>query len=105
MSKLYKKVNVLTSRAYYHGGSGLEDCGLRFFRSEKDYEEKSSEHGWQKGVSLKSSWCTPPVLVEAWISPKDWKRFMAGELELTPEKVLFAGSLVTAVHKIGDLQS
>lgn len=79
MSKLYKQVEILVSRAFYHGGSGLEDEGLRFFRCHTEYRAEARKHGWDSGNSFKTSWCVRPILLKALVEGRKWKQFLAGQ--------------------------
>ena len=104
MSKLYKSATLLVSRAYYHGGEGLENEGLRFFRSRQEYDAEAKRYGWNEGKSFKSSWCTPPVEIEALVGQKDLARFKEGNRPLTVDKVFFAAGLISKVNRIGGWQ-
>jgi hypothetical protein len=103
MSKLYKQATLLVSRSYYHGGDGLENQGLRFFRSMEEYETEAEYHGWKDGKSFKSSWCTKPVEMEALVGQKDLARFEQGN-PLSMDKVFFMSTLATKVHQVGGWQ-
>ena len=103
MSKLYKRVKLLVSRGYYHGGDGLENLGLRIFRSMEEYETEASKNGWRNGKSFKCSWCVEPVEIEGWVEPKDFAKFESGQ-PLNADKVLFAASLATKIHRLGGWQ-
>mgnify|MGYP000987350246 CR=1 FL=1 len=103
MSKLYKKVKILISRVYYHGGDGLENLGLRIFRSMEEYETEASKNGWGDGKSFQSSWCVKPVEIEVWVEPKDFAKFENGQT-LNIDKVLFKISLATMIHQLGGWQ-
>jgi hypothetical protein len=105
MSTLYKQTTLLTSRRYYHGGSGLEDNGLRFFRSMDEYTALAKEHGWQDGVSFKSGWCTKPVPVLALVKGRRLAKFMNEGRELLMNDVFIMSSLATQVHQIGAWQT
>ncbi|MDQ5957435.1 MAG: hypothetical protein QG614_410 [Patescibacteria group bacterium] len=100
MSKLYKKVKLLVSRGYCHGGDGLENLGLWFFHSMEEYEAEANKNGWKNGKSFKSSWYVTPVEVEAWVRPTDFVKFKCGE-PLNADKVLFATPLATKIHQLG----
>lgn len=104
MSKLYKKVKLLVSRGYYHGGDGLENLGLRIFRSMEEYEAEASKNGWKNGKSFKSSWYVKPVEIEGWVEPRDFTKFESGQT-LNANKVLFAASLATQIHQLGGWQA
>lgn len=103
MSKLYKRATLLVSRSYYHGGDGLENQGLRFFRSQEEYDREAEKYDWNKGKSFKTSWCTKPVEMEALVSQKDLARFEQGH-PLTMDKVFFVSTLATKVHQVGGWQ-
>ena len=100
MSKLYKKVKLLVSRGFYHGGEGLEDLGLRIFHSMEEYEVEAGKNGSNNDKSFKSSWYVKPVEIEGWIKQKDFTKFNSGQT-LDANKVLFPGSFATQIHKIG----
>ncbi len=99
MSKLYKKVVILVSRAYYHGSEGLERGGLVFFRNKEEYDYRAMRGGW-KGNSYKQSWCVKPVAVEALVYPKHYVKFLQGET-LSESQVFFSGDAVDKVSRIG----
>lgn len=103
MSKLYKPATLLVSRSYHQGGDGLENQGLRFFHSMKEYETEAEKHGWNNGKSFKSSWCTKPVEMEALVGQKDLARFQQGG-HLRMDKVFFVSTLATKVHQVGGWQ-
>ena len=101
MSVLYTKASLLAARIQHHGGSGLEDGGLRFFRSQEEFDKLAKEHGWREGKSRHSSWCTEPVMTEVLVRPKVLKRFLNGGQAPTVNQVFVAASKATDVHKIG----
>jgi hypothetical protein len=104
MSKLYKRTHLLVSRSYYHGGDGLENLGLRFFRSQDEYEQEAAKHGWEDDKpSFKSGWCVKPVEIEVLVGQKDLVRFRQGQ-PLTAAQVFFTASDATKVHQIGGWQ-
>lgn len=75
MARSFKKNVLFISRAYYHGGEGLEDLGLRIFYSMEDYQKQAEEGGWNDdSPSYKSSWCMRPIKISCWIpTSKRWK--------------------------------
>lgn len=102
MSKLYKKVTLLVSRAYSHGGDGIERGGLVFFRSEEEYQLLATERGWNdEGESFGTSWCVKPVLCDALVEQKYYAKFMSGSRRLTPDMVFFPGNEVQQIAAIG----
>ncbi len=103
MSKLYKRATLLVSRSYYHGGDGLENQGLRFFRSMEEYETEAEKHGWNNGKSFKSSWCVKPVEMDVLIGQKDLARFQQGH-PLKMDQVFFSSTLAGRVHQLGGWQ-
>lgn len=104
MSKLLKQVTLLVSRTHYHGGDGLEDLGLRFFRSQEDYDKEAEEKGWFKDdKSFRSSWCVKPVEMKAMVDPRHHRAFLDGK-PLSAAKVFFAAGDVTKVHRIGAMR-
>jgi len=103
MSTLYKRAKIFVSRSYYHGGDGLEDQGLRFFRSQEEYDQQAEKHGWGKGKSFHSSWCMKPVEMEVLVSQRNLARFQQGH-PLTMDKVFFASTLAAQVHQLGGWQ-
>ena len=102
MSILYKKVKLLVSRHYSHGGDGLERGGLVFFRSMHEYQRLASERNWNDptGKSFGTSWCVKPIEVEALIQHKHHVKFLSGEA-LSSDKVFFAGANVDMIKNIG----
>ena len=105
MAKLYKKVKLFISRAYYHGGSGLENCGLRFYRSMDEYKTEAEKEGWFKDESsYKSSWCTKPHEVEVLVSSKAYGKFTDGVAKLSMSDVFIPTSAATQIHRIGGWQ-
>lgn len=86
MAKLFKKVEVLVSRRFYHGGDGLEDHDLRFFRSKEEYDELAERHSWNEGPSFKAIFCHPPVLLKVWVEARKWGPFLSGD-PLVPANV------------------
>lgn len=104
MSKLYKQAVLLVSRSYYHGGDGLENQGLRFFRSMEEYRQESEKHGWDQGRSFGSSWCSEPVEMSALVGQKDLARFEQGQ-PLFMNRVFFASNLASRVHVLGGWQA
>lgn len=101
MSKLFKKVKLLVSRHYDHGGDGLERGGLVFFRSIEEYNKLAVRHKWEDGgPSFGTTWCVRPVEVECIIHPKDYAVFQNGG-KLPHEKVFFSANNVQLVNSIG----
>jgi len=103
MSKLYKRATLLVSRSYYHGGDGLENQGLRFFRSMEEYESEAQKHGWYDGKSFRSSWCVKPAEMDVLIGQKDLVRFQQGH-SLKMDQVFVASTLTSKVHQLGGWQ-
>lgn len=104
MSELYTLTLLFVARSYHHGGHGLEDQGLRFFRSREEYEREAKEKNGNRGRSFKTSWCTEPAIVQALVRPEDLERFMAGH-PLTADQVFFRGTQISAIHRIGGWQN
>ena len=102
MSRL-EKVTLLVSRRYHHGGDGLENEGLRYFRSMEEYQQEATKHGWNKGQSFKSSWCTKPEEIEAMVEHEALTQFKNGQ-PLAMDKVFFASTEVSTVHHLGGWQ-
>lgn len=100
MAKLYKKVPLLVSRHYDHGGDGLERGPVGFFRSIEEYNELAKKHNWENGPSFKSSWWVRPKEIEAHVDQKAFAQFLAGK-PLRAEHVLFSADKVAEVHAIG----
>lgn len=103
MSKLYKRATLLVSRSYYHGGDGLENQGLRFFRTMEEYETEAEKHGWNNGKSFMSSWCVNPVEMDVLVGQKELALFQQGH-PLTMDQVFFASTLASKVHQLGGWQ-
>lgn len=103
MSKLYKRATLLVSRSYYYGGDGLENQGLRFFRSMEEYETEAQKHDWNNGKSFKSSWCVKPVEMDVLVGQKDLVRFQQGQ-PLKMDQVFVASILASRVHQLGGWQ-
>ncbi len=105
MAKLYKKVQLLVSKHYYHGGDGVEIGPHCFFRSLDEYEMLAHRHDWESGGStLKTSWCVRPKQIEAHVDPKVYAKFLnSGELRLA--QVLFSADKLAEIREIGCYQS
>jgi|AntRauTorckE6833_2_1112554.scaffolds.fasta_scaffold92301_1 hypothetical protein len=74
MARGFKQTVLFISRAYYHGGDGLEDLGLRIFYSMEEYQRQATEEGWDQRESHKSSWSVRPREISCRIpSNKFWK--------------------------------
>ena len=100
MSKLYRPKKIFVSRAYYHGGGGLEDLGLRFFRSQEEYDQTAKEKGWfDDSPSFKSSWCVKPREVEVMIESRHAKAFEAGK-PLDEKKVAIPVTSLAEVNTV-----
>ncbi len=80
MAKLFKQVNLWISRAYYHGGSGLEYMGFRIFSTKEEYYKQAKENAWLDGNSFKSSWCVIPVEIPCWVPQKKFWKIKEGKL-------------------------
>lgn len=101
MSTLLEETTLLVSRLLYHGGDGLQDMGLRFFRSHEEYKQEAETKGWHEEGSFKSSWCREPVEMKVWVNPEDLVQFKDGNKPLTAAQVFIACDRVTDMHTIG----
>lgn len=100
MSKLYKKVDLLVSRSYYHETDGSVAGGLEFFRSMDEYNRLAQEGSWNEGDSFWTHRCPEPVVVSALVLGRDYARFMQG-FALHEGQVFFAATLTGLVEDIG----
>jgi hypothetical protein len=101
MAKLYKKVPILVSRYYHHGGDGLERGPIGFFRTIEEYNELSKKNNWGTDKSLHSSWWVRPILIDAQIEQSVYQRWMHQQGKLSLEQVLFSADKNAQVHSVG----
>lgn len=100
MSKLYKKVFLLVSRNFSHGGEGLEKGPIGFFRNKEEYDALAKKNNWEFGPSFQTSWWVRPKAIEAHVDQKAYAQFISGK-PLTLSKVLFSADKIAEVNAIG----
>lgn len=101
MAKLYKKVTLLVSRYYDHGGDGLEKGPIGFFRNIEEYDALSAKHNWETGSSFKTSWWVRPTPIEAHVEQGVYQKWMNQRGKLSLEQVLFSADKLAKVQSVG----
>jgi len=102
MSRLYKRTTLFVSRRYYHGGDGLEDLGLVFYRTKEEYAHQAAQENWFDGSpSYKSGWCIQPREITVLVNGRQLKRLESGEIKrLLDKDVAFPTASLSELAKV-----